>query len=104
MGKRKESNATVGRNNSQSAQKDAPKLTAWRHEVDPVNASGAANSSTRAPQRPRTVATAATSRAMLRLPLIFSGQDEDKCMPKQLQEINFRLHSVRSELWWEPGC
>lgn len=51
-GKRKESHATAGRKASQSAQKDTPKLTASRQETGPLNASGAANSSTRAPQTP----------------------------------------------------
>jgi hypothetical protein len=70
MGKRKESHATAGRSNSQSPQKDPPKVTAWRHETWPVNASGAANSSTRAPHSPSAVATIATLRAMCPLPVV----------------------------------
>src|SRR5438552_14130318 len=81
IGKRKDSHATAGRNNSQSAQKDAPNLTAWRHEAEPVNASGAANSSTSAPHSPSAVATIATLRAMRRLPLIRFIRDKDKAAP-----------------------
>jgi CheY-like chemotaxis protein len=68
--RRKESHATAGRNNSQSAQKDSPKLTAWRHETGSLNASGAAKSSTRPPHSPSAVATIATLRAMRLLPLV----------------------------------
>lgn len=70
MGKRKESHVTAGPNNNQSAQKDPPKLTAWPHEMGPVNASGVANSSTKAPQSPSAVATIANLRAMPLFPLV----------------------------------
>ena len=91
MGKRKESHATAGRNNSQRAQKAPPKLTASRHEARLVNASGAANSSTRAPHSPSAVATIATLRAMLLLPLvpfINSGG-----------AIEGAVHFLRAKLW-----